>query len=314
MYEHRTAEFGPYTQHEIVHEQRGNRIVLLPDYSACVLSLSLNGKEIIDGYQKPLEVDLNRWFKNLPLFPFPNRLDQGQYTWEGKTYQFAINDVQTGTALHGFSANKRMEVAAVELEDSRASILCRYVYEGKNPGYPFPFTFDILFQISDEEGCTVELSASNDGDTAMPIGLGWHPYFQLGNSVEQLKMQLPTLEMVGVDEHMIPTGKLYEYDRFASPSRIGAEVLDNCFKLSGQEERAVLTLSDENYRMAYWQESAQDKFPYVQIFTPPHRKSIAIEPMSCNVNAFNNLEGLWVLEAGERKAARFGLQLSKISG
>ena len=62
--------------------------------------------------------------------------------------------------------------------------------------------------------------------------------------------------------------------------------------------------------MIYWQEA--DKFPYVQLFTPPSRKSLAIEPMTCNIDAFNNKEGLWYLEIGEKRTMEFGIDMKAI--
>jgi aldose 1-epimerase len=67
----------------------------------------------------------------------------------------------------------------------------------------------------------------------------------------------------------------------------------------------VLTHADQELR--YWQEVGESGFPYVQLFTPPHRTCLAIEPMTCNIDAFNNGEGLIRVESGERRAAVFGV-------
>lgn len=40
-------------------------------------------------------------------------------------------------------------------------------------------------------------------------------------------------------------------------------------------------------------------YPYLQIYIPPHRKSIAIENISGAPDAFNNGMGVTTLEAGE---------------
>ncbi|MGB0929923.1 MAG: hypothetical protein ACPGVB_04055, partial [Chitinophagales bacterium] len=57
----------------------------------------------------------------------------------------------------------------------------------------------------------------------------------------------------------------------------------------------------------------QDKvFPYFQIYIPPHRKSIAIEPMNCNIDAFNNGEGLTLLKVGQTWKGSFGVALSEL--
>jgi aldose 1-epimerase len=43
----------------------------------------------------------------------------------------------------------------------------------------------------------------------------------------------------------------------------------------------------------------EKSYPYLQIYTPDHRKSIAIENLSAAPDAFNNGLGLKVLEPGE---------------
>src|SRR5437762_1084573 len=38
------------------------------------------------------------------LFPFPNRIRDGKYTWGQKNYQLSTND-SAGNAIHGFAFN-----------------------------------------------------------------------------------------------------------------------------------------------------------------------------------------------------------------
>src|SRR5688500_4758386 len=41
------------------------------------------------------------------LFPFPNRVKRGSYTFEGKTYQLDINETARGNHIHGLVANRK---------------------------------------------------------------------------------------------------------------------------------------------------------------------------------------------------------------
>ena len=111
--------------------------------------------------------------------------------------------------------------------------------------------------------------------------------------------------MVGIDQRMLPTGKLYEYKDFAKAKKIGATVLDNCFKLHESGEQSIF-FSSKKGKFRYFQDA--NKFPYVQLFTPPYRTSIAIEPMSCNIDAFHNTDGLIVLEENSSWQGSFGLE------
>lgn len=307
MYRHNISSFGDYSLHELADEAAGNRLAIVPGFGACILALQLKGQSILDGYQAPTEMAINRWGKNTLLFPFPNRLKAGHYQWGGREYQFPVNDFQTGNALHGFGpANQAMEVSEVDIQPGQARIRCTFRYDGHFSHYPFPFVFSFGLLLTNPGEVDITFSVLNEGRSAMPFGMGWHPYFQLSDTVDELSLELPPCEMVGIGPAMTPTGKRYEYTTFTQLRRLGAEVLDNCFVLQQQSGRARITLMGSKGRMQYWQEAGPERFGFLQLFTPPHRRSLAIEPMSCNIDAFNNGEGLLRLESGQEATARFG--------
>ncbi|NUQ23960.1 MAG: aldose 1-epimerase [Saprospiraceae bacterium] len=307
-FQHYITSFGSYEQHIVSQPERGCSLALVPGYGACVLDLQLCGVSILDGYQTPEELQINRGAKNTVLFPFPNRLKDGRYEWEGNYYFFTINDAATHTALHGFGMDKPMQVSEIRCEEDQAHITCVYSPAMIHQAYPFRFTYAITFSLYAPDRFEVTLHFTNDMAITIPVGLGWHPYYQLSDSIDNLVLQLPPCEMVGIDQQMIPTGKRYEYDEYAEPKRLGADILDNCFALSPQEGKAQIMIKGEKGRLRYWQETGRGKFNFIQLFTPPHRQSLAVEPMTCNIDAFNNGEGLIVVKAGETISARFGIQ------
>ena len=310
MYRHYTTPFGKYQKHSLADETAGNLIELAPGFGSCVLNIELQGQPLLDGYTSAEEMAINRWAKNVLLFPFPNRLRNGRYSWEGREYQFPVNDGQTGNALHGFGMDKPMEVDKVETTEKEASIRCVYAYDGSRASYPFPFTFEASFRISTPASVEIKLRVQNNGSTSLPFGMGWHPYFQLSEKVDDTAMQLPPCDMIGVDQAMIPTGKHYEYTTFTQLRRIGTEVLDNCIAMRQQEGRISIILKGEKGELQYWQEVGPGRFGYLQLFTPYHRRSLAVEPMSCNIDAFNNGEGLLRLAPGEEASASFGFRFT----
>ncbi len=309
MYKHLTEAFGSYTKHTLVDESAGQRLTFVPGFGSCVLDLQLKGISILDGYKTPVELEANRWAKNTVLFPFPNRLNDGTYAWDGVTYQFPINEPLSGTALHGFGQDKPMQAFQFQLKEDHASVLCRYSDPGDQDFYPFPFTFSIQFLLKNPGSVEIEMRFRNDGTDALPVGLGWHPYFTLADRIDDMHLQLPAAQMVGVDSRMIPTGKKYPYDDFSDLRRIGATVLDNCFSLPAPEGVAEILLKGAKGALRYWQETGPSKYNFFQVFTPPDRNAIAIEPMTCNADAFNNGEGLIRLEPGKEVGATFGIQV-----
>ncbi|MCB0593663.1 MAG: hypothetical protein H6557_26140 [Lewinellaceae bacterium] len=311
MYQHHTTPFGKYEAHSLANEAAGNRITLVPGFGSCVLNIELQGQPVLDGYTSAEEMNINRWAKNVLLFPFPNRLREGLYQWGGREYAFPVNDGQTGNALHGFGMDKPMEVVKVETGEREAAIRCAFRYDGRLSHYPFPFAFEAAFRIADPATIEIAFQAHNTGGEPLPFGMGWHPYFRLSERVDDLAMQLPPCDMIGVDQVMIPTGKHYEYTTFTQLRRIGPEVLDNCFVLRQQEGQVEITLRGEKGELAYRQDVGPGKFGYLQLFTPPHRNALALEPMSCNIDAFNSGEGLIRLEPGESASASFGFSFNK---
>lgn len=310
MFKHLKEAFGEYTRHELRDETGKNVLSFVPAFGSCVLELVLNGVSVLDGYHSPAEMEANRWAKNTVLFPFPNRLDYGTYQWEGTDYHFPINEPISETALHGFGQDKPMQAYRFEVKEGHALVECRYSDKGEQPFYPFPFSFFIAFLLKNTGKLEVEMRFRNDGTEALPVGLGWHPYFCLADRIDDMSLQMPASHMVGVDSRMIPTGKKYTYEEFLQLRRIGATVLDNCFALpSDLPSHAEVLLEGPKGRLRYQQETGPGKFNFLQVFTPPDRNALAIEPMTCGPDAFNNHEGLIRLEAGAEAKAAFSVQI-----
>ena len=307
MFHQSISAFGQYPRHTLRSGDGRHSLSLVPGHGACLLELRLHGVSLLDAYQSPASMESNDWGKNIVLFPFPNRLKAGRYSWLGREYQFPINDKGTGNALHGFGWNMPMAVERLELSEHEGSITCIHHHDGALAWYPFPFSFSITFSLSGNGDFSMTMRFQNTGSDILPAGVGWHPYFRLGTSLSEVYLQLPGCRMVGIDEHMIPNGDLLPDARFSNLKPIGDTVLDNCFLLDSGQDTAIL--EGPAGRLTYRQENGQGKFPFLQVFTPPHRNAIALEPMSCNIDAYNNGMGLWTLAPGAIGTASIQLSL-----
>jgi aldose 1-epimerase len=297
MYQVNHAPFGDYTRYELTNPATGNRFSIVPARGANVLNIYFNDVNILDGYQTPEELEVAKWGKSVLLFPFPNRLDRGQYSWDGKTYQFPINNAATENAIHGFVRDEAFEVVKFELAPAYGSIHCRFQYSGTREYYPFPFVLDIVFTITDDHTFSVKTTCTNLHDKPIPFGYGWHPYFRLTEKADDHTLSLPDCERVEIHERMIPTGVRTPYDLFATSGSVGATELDNCFAVL-KTGKYKMTMQEGQHQISVEADAA--KFPFFQVFTPPHRTSIALEPMTSNVDAFNNCDGLTILHPKEK--------------
>ena len=187
-------------------------------------------------------------------------------------------------------------------------------FKDRFKGYPFDLQVSITHTLS-ETGFSVHTRAENAGDGPLPIGDGWHPYFRFGqiSGVDNWKLMMPAEARVGMDERLIPTGDLIpvagtDFD-FRECRSIGGLVLDNVFTQLGSSGGVVqteLTNEEVGATIRVWQDL---NYEYLVIFTPPgdNRNCIAIEPMTCNTNAFNNRDGLIILQPGEIFEGEYGV-------
>lgn len=236
------------------------------------------------------------------LFPFPNRLSQGKYEFEGNTYLFPENDFGRPNALHGFLHDRPFELT------SRADgyLSFHYDYKGGLSHYPFPCSFDIDYRLG-KGSLTIEVTIKNQSDSNLPFGFGWHPYFQLGEMAQNVKLKMEPSTLVEVDELMIPNGKTSPFHTFEMLNTIVGTKLDSCFKLNKPTHRNSTYLSfPDKSMLEIWQDVHH---PYVQVYTPDDQKTIAIEPMTCNINALATGDGLSLLKPGESKSLQFGLEI-----
>jgi aldose 1-epimerase len=292
MYTLRVEKIGKYEIFCLSDETSNSYVKFVPEKGAIISDLRLNNRNIYDGYESFEDLDSLSWGRGILLAPFPNRLRHGKYSFEGTDYQFPINDKGTGTALHGFISQSSFELGKVETNEKSASVSCHTIYDGKHTYFPFPFKAEVQYKIDDKGEFRMHFSIMNTGRSNMPVGLGWHPYFNLSKKVNDTVLKLPSLDIIEIDKNMIPTGEKNSFIVFESPTKIDHFVLDNCFKLDEESKLAKVVLEGEYGRLTYTQNT---DIPYLQVFTPPHRQSIALEPMTCNVDAFNNGDGLKIL-------------------
>lgn len=240
-------------------------------------------------------------FEGSLLFPFPNRLVDGKYKFEGSNYEFPINDFGRPNALHGLIHNKPFHL----IFKGEDYLHYEFKYDGRNSSYPFPYIMEVVYLIRANE-LEIKAEVLNTGEHAMPCGFGWHPYFNLQLAGGRSKLKLPKVTKIDVDMNLVPAGTEANYKEFREFTPVQGHSLDNCFRLDKIDERNSIFLTYPGLAtLEVWQDH---NFPFVQIFKPDER-SMAIEPMTCGINALNTKEGLKVLSPQESWAFKMGLKI-----
>jgi aldose 1-epimerase len=292
-------------QYEIAH---GDMRAVIVEVGGGIRILERAGTAWLDGYDAH---EICPAGTGQVLAPWPNRLRDGGYEIGGMRYQLPISEPKTGNAIHGLTRWEPWRV----VEHTQVRVAMRHVLHPR-PGYPFRLELTNTWAL-DATGLRVEHTARNTGSTTCPFGLGIHPYLMLpGRAVDELWLQLPAARYFPTDARKLPlastavTGSEYDY---TAPRRIGGATLDTAFVgcTRDRDGLARVTVGDERGGgLSLWMDAA---FSVVQVFTgdtlPPERRrrALAVEPMSCAPDAFNNGEGLVLLAPGAHWQGTWGI-------
>jgi len=221
------------------------------------------------------------------LFPFPNRIREGQFSFQGERYTVNpprhgfVRDKAWGVSEHGASA------------EAGAWITSRFdaaAYPSEILGqFPFPFQLEVTYRLKNTR-LEIETSAENAGERDMPAGYGIHPYFRRPASGTLTVPARHRLELAD----SLPTGRLLdatnEYDlrRAADLKTLNLDDIYTSIATDGDSGLARCVIDDRENELQTVVEFPREQFPYVVVYTPPApRPAICVEPNTCPTDAFN---------------------------
>ena len=263
-----------------------------PEQGGALVALTLKGRDVV---KYPLKTDdLQKGYPSAFLFPFPNRIRDGKYAFEGKKFEVPINDIQGNNAIHGLVAFKKFEIN----DFSTNELELVYNYRGNLESYPFSYQFKVKYSLLQNHELCLEFEIANTGKTTMPCGFGWHPYFGFeGSTIGDFKLKLPIRNKLELDERLLPTGEK-ELERFQVIS-LKNSILDHIYEMKNRNGLQVIELRDKANKIKVYQSAGENGLNYFVIYTPPSRNCVAIEPQSCPTNAFNSQVDLKILQPRE---------------
>lgn len=279
--------------------------------------LEVGGRPLVAAYGEDEPVTGGR---GQHLAPWPNRLDEGRWSWQGRSLQLPQDDPGRRVAIHGLVRWQPWELVRAEaaLAELRTRVLPR-------SGWPGTLGLSVLWRL-DGTGLTCEVTARNEGREAFPFGYGAHPYLSPGPAgsgpggqvapgeplleeplVDAAVLEVPAVSRLVLDERGLPVrGPAGEVPLEGSPQdfrvgrTLGATALDDCYRAQGGPARLTGT-DGVTVELA-----AGEGFGWWQVYTgetlAPHlrRRSVAVEPMTCPPDALRSGTDLVVLEPGRR--------------
>ena len=146
------------------------------------------------------------------LFP-PNRIADGRYTFEGRTYQYPITIEKEQNYHHGVLKSEAFIVSKARETAEEVMVECRYYANAGNDAvfrdFPHEFKCKITYWLS-ADGLEQEVMFSNRSKMRMPIGVGFHTPLCIpfaGGDAADYVMRVAVGEQVELSERNLPTGR-----------------------------------------------------------------------------------------------------------
>jgi len=272
--------------------------------------LEHEGRPLLDGFPVGEMASAGR---GQVLVPWPNRIRDGAYRFGGHDLQLPLTEPSRRNASHGLV--RWVAWRLDEHADDAVSLTYRLMAQS---GYPWTLDLRVRYAVS-ADGLTVTHSATNRAAEPAPYAQGAHPYLTTGpGPCDGWELTLPAATRSLSDpERKLPTGRepvdgtAFDF-REARP--IGGTVLDHAFTdlVRDQVGRATVELRDpaSGAAVALWVDAAH---PWLMVYTGDdnaagtRRRSVAVEPMTAQADAFNSGEDLITLSPGATFEASWGI-------
>ena len=264
---------------------------------ASLRSLTADGRDLVVPFAEDAVRPL---YRGVVLVPWPNRVVDGRYAFDGAAQQLPLTEPERGHALHGLGcwADYRIVARAPDSVLLETTIV-------PQAGYPHRLRIEVEYRLG-ADGLSARVTATNTGPSRAPYGSSGHPYLVAGEGrVDDWRIELAAGRVLEVDERLSPRGLADvpggPFD-FASPTRIGDLFVDHAFTALGPGEARARVLAADGHGVELRWDAAVA--PWVQVHTGDrpepeyNRRALAVEPMTCPPDAFNSGTDLVVLEPG----------------
>lgn len=293
--------------------RRGDQRAVIVEVGGGVRAYDVGAREVLQGYPAGAMCD---GAHGAPLIPWPNRLADGRYVFDGAEHRTALTEPATRSAIHGLLRWRPYELRGSE--GDHAVTVGAVIHP--TPGYPFALDVQIEYALT-ERGLSVGTTARNIGVADLPYAHGQHPYLSAGaGALDDCALQFEAATRIVTDaERQLPVGRESVagtgYD-FRGGRAVGATALDDPFTglARGGDGCARVRLTGADGRtVELW---AGPRYGYLQLFSgdglaPGRRRSaLAAEPMTAPPNAFATGEGVVRLARGEALTSVWGVRLA----
>lgn len=306
---------NPFRRDEIRLSNESIRLSILPELGASLSSFEACIKGEWVEIMRPSPVTI-RSFGDVPCFlmaPYPNRIRDGHFNFKGKDYLLSHS---LPHALHGYVCDTKWNTANYSEKAATLNFLSGSTESSPNFSFSFPFSAQVNYEIKDDKFIST-CRIINTGDSTMPVGCGFHPFFlkSLGISRESVQMRFNAegefANSDGIPLPSGPPGKIEQNHDFRAFHQL-TTALDHCF--TGWNGKAQLRWPESAVELVL---EASPNSRFLVIYNPIEENFFALEPQTQMIDGVNFLNrgfntGVCELEPGKEFSMWYSLKVSSI--
>lgn len=256
------------------------------------------------------------------LFPYPNRIARGRYSWNGRSYQLSPELVpfdKTGNAIHGFCIDRSWRIVS----QSQSSVTAVFRTSVDAPErldlWPTDAEIEVTYELN---GACLRsiINVRNPSKQPLPWGFGTHAYFRLplssSSSADQCTIYAPASQMWELNQ-CLPNGNTIAVpknaDLLLSPAFGGLKLDDVYTAVTAEDANVICRITDPAAKLMV-EQSCSTAFREIVAFTPPWATAVCLEPYTCVTDAINLQQkgidaGLLILPPGESWSGRIDIEV-----
>jgi len=240
------------------------------------------------------------------LHPWANRLDGLRYRVAGREVTLdpgspLLHLDDRGLPMHGVPWS-RLEWDVTASSRDRIAARLDWTLPGLLAIFPYPHRIELDAALS-PDALTLATTLVAGADGPVPAAFGFHPYFGIpGVPRSAWRLTLPPMRRLALDGRGIPTGG--EVPFAAWDSLLGEQTFDDGFALLAGSPK--FALGGGGRRIVVEPLSG---FTHAQVFAPPGKDFVALEPMTAPTNALESGRGLRLVGAGDALRAVFRVRI-----
>jgi aldose 1-epimerase len=244
---------------------------LLPEVGGAIARFAVGGIDIL----RPAPAGTHDVLQTgcFPLVPFANRIANGTFAFAGETIRLPRNFGDHPHALHGQGWQSAWTVRA---QATGSAVLS---FDHPAGDWPWDYAAEQAFSL-EPDALRIDLTVINRSARAMPLSLGFHPYFP------RSPQTVIRAEVAGVwlaDATCIPTapaGPAHFLALSSDASLAGAPFVDHCH--FGWRGSAIIDQPGRTLHL-----SASPELAFLHLYVPQNAGFFCVEPVSAMPDAFN---------------------------